>query len=153
MTVLNGVNNSLPIVVDGGPAGLTEPYVNGAFATIDVCLPATSAPVCQTIDHVLVDTGSVGLRLLTKSAGGELDPALVPLPQQTANGSVIAECNQFVDGFTWGSVSLATVVMAGEMASSPPNSNASTPGLPVQLIGDPTIPAAPSALYLDGHGY
>ena len=145
VTVLNAVNNSLPIVVDGGPAGLTAPYVNGAFATIDVCLPATSAPVCQTIDHVLVDTGSVGLRLLTKSAGGELDPALVPLPQQTANGSVIAQCNQFVDGFTWGSVSLATVVMAGEMASSPPNSNASTPGLPVQLIGDPTIPTVPGS--------
>jgi hypothetical protein len=70
---------------------------------------------------------------------------LVPLPQQTANGSVIAQCNQFVDGFTWGSVSLAIVVMAGEMASSPPNSNASTPGLPVQLIGDPTIPTVPAS--------
>jgi hypothetical protein len=152
VTVLNGVNNSLPIVVDGGPTGLTVPYVNGAFATIDVCLPATSAPVCQTIDHVLVDTGSVGVRLLAKAAGGELDPAIVPLPQQTSNGAVIAQCNQFVDGFTWGSVSLATVVMAGEIASSPPNSNASTAGLPVQLIGDPTIPTVPGSCSSTGMG-
>src|SRR5215469_6849405 len=135
VTVANGVNNTLAIVVDGGPPGLTSAYDNGAFATITVCVPGTST--CQTIDHVLVDTGSVGVRLLAKAAGGELDPSIVPLPQQTSNGSVIAQCNQFVDGFTWGSVSLATVQLtqptnaglAGETASTPPN--ATVAGLPV----------------------
>ena len=141
VTVVNGVNNSLPIVVDGGPAGLTASYANGAFAAITVCVPGTST--CQAIDHVLVDTGSVGVRILAKAAGGELDPALVPLPQQMANGNAIAQCNQFVDGFTWGSVSLATIQMAGETASTPPN--ASVAGLPIQLIGDPTIPTVPSS--------
>jgi len=141
VTVVNGVNNSLPIVVDGGPAGLTVPYANGAFATITVCVPNTTT--CQTIDHVLVDTGSVGVRILAKAAGGELDPALVPLPQLTSGSNVIAQCNQFVDGFTWGSVSLATIQMAGETASTPPN--ATVAGLPIQLIGDPTIPTIPAS--------
>jgi hypothetical protein len=146
VTVSNGVNNTLPVVVDGGPPGLTSAYVNGAFATITVCVPGTST--CQNIDHVLVDTGSIGVRLLAKAAGGELDPAIVPLPQQTSNGSVIAQCNLFVDGFTWGSVSLATVQMAGETASTPPS--ATVAGLPVQLIGDPSLPAPPSSCTSQG---
>jgi hypothetical protein len=155
IAVSNGANNMLAITVDGGPPSLTSTYVNGAFATITVCVPATSSPVCQTIDHVLVDTGSIGLRLLAKAAGGELDPAIVPLPLQTSNGAVIAQCNQFVDGFTWGSVSLATVQLTqpsgaqpGETASTPPNATAA--GLPVQLIGDPTIPAVPNSCSSSG---
>ena len=149
VTVANGANNTLAIVVDGGPSGLTSAYDNGAFATITVCVPGSTTQ-CQTIDHMLIDTGSVGVRLLAKAAGGELDPSIVPLPQQTSNGSVIAQCYQFVDGFTWGSVSLATVQLtqpsgglAGETASTPPN--ASVPGLPVQLIGDPNIATVPSS--------
>jgi hypothetical protein len=141
VTVAQGVSNTLSIVVDGGPPGIAPTYSNGAFASVTVCAPGTSQ--CQTIDHMLVDTGSVGVRILAKAAGGELDPAIVPLPQQTSNGSVIAQCNQFVDGFTWGSVSLATIQMAGETASTPPN--ATVGGLPVQLIGDPAIPTVPGS--------
>ena len=66
ITVVNGVNNVLPIVVDAGPTGN---YANGAFATVTVCAPGTSS--CQTIDHVLVDTGSVGLRLLAQGPAEE----------------------------------------------------------------------------------
>src|ERR1035441_2846241 len=114
--VVAGVSNSLLITVDGGPTG---GYKNGAFVTLTVCAPGTST--CQTIDHVLVDTGSVGLRLFaTGSAGGQFDPAGFPL-QKDGNGNAIAECNQFADGFTWGSVSLATIQMAGEVASTVPN--------------------------------
>ena len=142
VTVVPGVNNVLPIVVDAGPTGN---YVNGAFVAVKVCVPGSTTQ-CQTIDHVLVDTGSIGLRLLAKSAGGELDPAVVPLPLQTVGGNVIAQCNQFVDGFTWGSVSLATIQMAGETASTAPN--AGVAGVPIQLIGDPTIPKVPSQLFV-----
>jgi len=148
VTVANGANNQLPLVVDAGPAGLTNPYVNGAFATITICAPNTNT--CQTIDHLLVDTGSIGVRILAKSAGGELDPTVVPLPKQMLNGNVVANCNQFVDGFTWGSVSLATVQLtqptggqAGETANTPPGASAA--GLPIQLIGDPTIPSVPGS--------
>jgi hypothetical protein len=135
VAVTQGVANSLPIAVDGGPIA-NSIYVNGAFVTLNVCAPGTST--CQTIDHVLVDTGSVGLRLLANgAAGGELDPT--PFPQQKdANGNVIAQCNLFVDGYTWGSISLATIQMAGEIASSVPNATA--PGVPIQIIGDPRVP-------------
>ena len=138
ISVTNGVNNSLPIVVDKGPTG---DYVNGAFATVIVCTPNTTT--CQTIDHVLVDTGSIGLRLLAKgTAGGELDPTAFPL-QVDGSGNPIGQCNQFVDGFTWGSVSLATIQMAGEVTGAVPGSTVA--GVPVQIIGDPRVPAVASA--------
>ena len=140
VAVTQGVANSLPIVIDGGPIPGSS-YVNGAFVTLSVCTPGTST--CQTIDHVLVDTGSVGLRLVANgAAGGELDPTAFP-EQKDANGNLIAQCNLFVDGFTWGSVSLATIQMAGEIASTVPN--ATVAGVPIQIIGDPRVPAVPSS--------
>lgn len=138
VAVTQGVSNSLPIAVDGGPIPGSI-YVNGAFVTLSVCAPGTST--CQTIDHVLVDTGSVGLRLLAQgAAGGELNPTAFPLQTDT-NGNVIGQCNLFVDGFTWGSVSLATIQLAGEIASTVPN--ATVPGVPIQVIGDPRVPLVP----------
>lgn len=138
VTVVNGVNNVLPIVVDAGPTGS---YVNGGFVSVTVCTPGTS--VCQTIDHVLVDTGSVGLRLLASGApGGELNPTAFPL-QTDSSGNPIGQCNQFVDGYTWGSVALATIQMAGESTAT----NVNFPnGVPIQIIGDSRVPTtAPSS--------
>ena len=144
VTVVPGVSNALPVTVDGGPAAyqaLNNVYVNGAFVSVTVCTPGTST--CQTIDHVLVDTGSVGLRLLaTGAAGGELDPTAFP-QQIDANGNAISECSLFVDGYAWGSVSLATIQMAGEVASTVPN--ATVPGVPIQILGDPRVPALPTS--------
>ena len=58
------IANVVPISVNGGPLPTTNPpiYANGAFASVQICAPCTCA--CQTIDNVLVDTGSFGLRLL-----------------------------------------------------------------------------------------
>ena len=61
------------------------------------------------------------------------------LPQQTgASGAPVAECAQFLDGFTWGPVQAADVKLAGEQASA----------VPIQVIGasgfrrfPPTAPA------------
>ena len=55
-------------------SGVTGNYANGIFTTVTVCVPGTST--CQTIDNVLVDTGSIGLRLLSASAGGEFNLTL-----------------------------------------------------------------------------
>jgi len=144
VNVVAGVSNSLPVTVDGGPPAyqaLGNVYTNGAFVSVTVCTPGTST--CQTIDHVLVDTGSIGLRLLAKgAAGGELDQTA--FPQQTdASGNAISECSLFVDGYAWGSVSLATIQMAGEIASTVPNATAA--GVPIQIIGDPRVPALPAS--------
>ena len=58
-------NNSTQLVVDSGPfelnnAGVADEDV--PFITVTVCVPGTAT--CQNIDHVEVDTGSEGLRLV-----------------------------------------------------------------------------------------
>jgi len=107
--------NSVALSVDGGPAGIGG-YPDAAFASVTVCVPGTAN--CQTIDHVLVDTGSYGLRILKSGSA----PLTLPLAQE----STLVECAQFVSSFTWGPVMLADVKMAGEVASN----------VPIQVIGD-----------------
>jgi hypothetical protein len=113
-------------VVDAGPTS-TSPDVNTLFTTVTVCVPGSTTS-CQTIDHIQVDTASFGLRILA--------PVLtLSLPVQTAaNGASLLECTQFVDGYSWGPVTLADVQISGESASS----------VPVQVIGDPKFTAVPT---------
>jgi Protein of unknown function (DUF3443) len=49
------------------------------------------------------------------------------------NGGQLAECTQFADGFTWGTVRIADVKIGGGTAS----------GIPIQVAGlaDSTVPA------------
>jgi len=119
-------SNVQPIVVNSGPAGN---YANGLFTSVTLCVPATSN--CQTIDGILVDTGSFGLRILSSAGGGALN---LSLPQQKASNGNVGECALFVSGYTWGSVNTADVMIAGEEASN----------VPVQVI-DPTFATVPSA--------
>ncbi len=114
--------NVVGLVVDRGPTGK---YVNGLFTTVTICQPNSS--VCQDIDHVLVDTGSYGLRLMA-------EVVTLNLPQQNnGSGVPLAECAQFVSGYTWGGVHLADVTLGGERAAS----------LPIQIIGDTRYPTVP----------
>jgi hypothetical protein len=118
--------NVVPISVNGGPLVSANPpqtYVNGAFVSVNVCVPGTST--CQTIDDVLVDTGSFGLRLLASQV-------TVSLPVLTdGSGNTLNDCIQFLDNsFLWGNVAQADVKMAGEVASA----------TSVQLIATPAPP-------------
>ncbi len=106
-------NNVQPIVVDTGPAPQSFLTINEAFTSVTVCIPGTAT--CQTIDHVLVDTGSSGLRLLSSAGGGEFN---LTLPQAGTSGNPLYECEAFLDGYTWGSVSTADITVAGEKASA-----------------------------------
>ena len=116
--------NVQPIAVNAGLAS----NVDLAFVSVTLCAPGSSAS-CQTIDNLILDTGSSGLRVFAPLV------AALALPlQKDANGNAVAECAQFADGATWGSVRLADLKIAGERASS----------LPIQVIGDTDIPAAPS---------
>lgn len=123
--------NVAPVVVDSGPAGVNN-IINVPFASATLCRPGTTT--CQTIDHLLVDTGSYGLRVI---APGVLDPALGLPAINGPGGNPAGECAQFFSGFAWGAVRRADVKIAGETALS----------LPVQIVGDPaaayqTIPAS-----------
>lgn len=115
---VTGPANVVVVRMDGGPVGsaLNVPYVS-----VTVCAPGTSN--CQTIDHVVVDTGSFGLRLIKP---GVLNDGLGLPAVTTAGGSELGECAQFADGFTWGAVRRADVKLSGEVAAA----------IPIQTIGD-----------------
>lgn len=118
-------NNTASVIVDAGPSNAS---VNTMFTSVTVCVPGSTTS-CQTIDHIQVDTGSYGLRILA--------PVLtLTLPVETlASGGSLAECTQFVDGFSWGPIVTADIQIAGETAKS----------LPVQVIGDSRFTNIPSA--------
>jgi hypothetical protein len=121
-TPASAASNVAPITVDGG---LQNNYADAAFATVTVCVPGSTTN-CQTIDHLLVDTGSEGLRVLASGvAGGKLSPSLL------ASGSnSVVECAGFLSFATWGPVELADVHISGEIARN----------VPIQVIGDPSFP-------------
>ncbi len=102
------MNNVQPIQVSSGPANNT---VNGLYTSVTICVPGTSS--CQTIDGVQVDTGSVGLRLLSSSVS-------LALPSvDDGAGRPIGNCATFADlSYAWGSVVTADVQLAGEKAAS-----------------------------------
>lgn len=117
-------NNTASVIVDAGPQ---KQSVNTLFASVTVCMPGSTTN-CQTIDHIQVDTGSYGLRILA--------PVLsLTLPVETlANGNSLAECTQFADGFSWGPIVTADIQIAGETAKS----------VPVQVIGDSRLTNIPT---------
>lgn len=106
------VSNQIPLTVDSGPPGMIA--VNELFASVTICAPGTS--LCQTIDHVLVDTGSSGLRV----SASVIAPTLIAAMPRSTNGSgmTIVECTQFADGFTWGPTQLADIKLGGETAAN-----------------------------------
>jgi Protein of unknown function (DUF3443) len=125
-------NNVAPIVVDAGPAGLNFISTNVPFVTIKVCVPGSTTE-CQTIDHVTVDTGSSGLRIVSTVLN-------ISLPQANdSSGNPLAECLVFLDGYVWGPVATADIYVAGEKASN----------VPVQITipdaGPPSVPSSCSS--------
>ncbi|HVO41641.1 MAG TPA: DUF3443 family protein [Aggregatilineales bacterium] len=124
--------NEVAVIIDSGPTGSS---INMPFTTVTVCAPGGSS--CRTIDHVLVDTGSAGLRIV----GSKIDSSVLPA-ESDANGDPVMECTQFADGDAWGSIKLADVRIANEEASA----------VPIQVIGDPNAPAVPDNCSQAGNG-
>src|SRR5262245_28948663 len=121
--------NTQAIIVNAGPANT---YFNGAFTNVVICVPGTNT--CQTISGILIDTGSTGLRVLSSAL-------TLPLPQQTGSGGApVAECYQFVDGFTWGPLQMADITLAGEQARN----------TAVQVIGSPGFSNIPAGCLSTG---
>jgi hypothetical protein len=123
-------NNVASVIVDRGPTVNGSPIgsVNTLFTTITVCAPGSTTS-CQTIDHIQVDTGSYGLRLLA--------PVLtlaLPVEKLANSSNSLVECTIFLDGYSWGPVATADVQIGGETAQS----------LPVQVIGDSRFPTVPA---------
>ena len=128
--------NVVAATVDSGPAAAPG-SVDVLYVTVTLCAPG--AAFCQTIDHVEVDTGSTGFRVLYEVLGAGVTSG--QLQQSTdAAGNPLVECVQFADGYSWGPVKLADLRIGGLTAAS----------IPIQVIGDPayasrTIPSACSS--------
>ena len=116
------VLNTLPITVDSWGGDVNQPMV-----TITVCAQGTS--VCQTVDHVLLDTGSSGLRIAAQALSADVATAFA---QQSGT---LANCEQFIQAYTWGPVRQADITMGSEpMVTSA-----------IQIMDDSFVPAAASA--------
>ncbi len=116
-------SNVLAMVVGPGPSN----NVNIPFVSVRICTPGTS--VCRTIDNVLVDTGSTGLRIFNTSLNN------LALPAQTTPGSsVTLECAQFLSFVVWGPVKQADVYLGDKRAAA----------VPIQVMTDPAYPTVPS---------
>ena len=127
----SSTNNTVALTVDSGPLGGD---LNRAFISVTVCVPG-SAVNCQTIDHIVVDTGSVGLRI-------EASQLNISLPQATIGaGNPLGDCVQFADmSYAFGPVQTADILLAGEKASS----------APIQVIGAVGFASAPGDCAISG---
>jgi hypothetical protein len=125
--------NATALTVDGGPSGVgSDTTFNTPYVSVTICAPGSTTN-CQTIDHIEVDTGSFGLRIISSVINSSV---LATLPQEVTSSNVaIAECVAFADGsFIWGSMRTADMTIAEEKAAS----------LPIQVIGDPNYANIPA---------
>jgi hypothetical protein len=88
--------------------------------SVTVCTPGTNAASnCSTINNVLLDTGSFGLRLFA-SAVPTATLSTLTTQTQSSTGDAIAECANFGSGYTWGTVRSADIKMSSEIAQNVP---------------------------------
>ncbi len=121
-------NNVLPITVNGSlcSASTSASYLNKPCVSVTVCTPGTST--CQTINDILLDTGSFGLRIFKQVL------TTVSLTQIISGTGSVAECAQFGGFSEWGPVQLADVTLGKETARN----------VPIQVI-DSTFGTVPGA--------
>lgn len=117
ITVAAPAPNVVPITVGSG---------NKLLVSVTVCQPGTA--ICRVVDKVMLDTGSVGLRLHSSALSGFLDN----LASDQVDGSTIGECAVFGNFYTWGTLRTADVRMSGASAS----------GLRLQIYDDSSLPPA-----------
>ena len=129
------VNNVQPVIMDYGPLvnGQYVGFNNVLYTTVTICVPGTTT--CQSIDHVLVDTGSTGLRIPASLV-------TLNLPFMTdASNNPIGNCVQYADTtYQWGPIVKVDVQMAGEVASS----------VPIQIAGPTNFAAVPASCSAGG---
>ncbi len=107
--------NEVSLTVNGSQcsSSLNAGYINEPCVSVTVCTPGTST--CQTINGILLDTGSYGLRIFKQALSG------VSLAQVASGSGSLAECVEYADGSSeWGPVQTASVILGGEPAVQVP---------------------------------
>jgi hypothetical protein len=113
--------NVIPITLNGST------YINAPMVSITLCTPGTAT--CVTVNNILLDTGSYGLRIFASTLTG-----ITPTQINSPSAHPLAECAQFGIGSTWGPIKMADVVLGGEPAVT----------IPIQII-DSTFASRPTA--------
>lgn len=109
--------NAVKITVEAGPGN----NVNLPYVTLTICAPGTTT--CKIIDHILVDTGSTGLRLLASALTD------VNLSAQSSGANpAVWECAQFLNFVAWGPVKLTDITIGEKRAASMPMQLVETTG-------------------------
>ena len=132
--VPGGTDNVVAVSVDG-PGCSASSYFNKPCVSVKVCVPGTTT--CQVISDLLLDTGSVGLRVFSQVL-------TLPLDQVAAPGGGLAECVGYLDGSAqWGPVVDASVVLGNEPAVRVPiqRIDANYGSLPAACSGAQQTPA------------
>jgi hypothetical protein len=129
--------NVATISVNAGPG--TTASINTPYTSVTVCAPGSTTN-CQTIDHIAVDTGSSGLRIVASVLSPTLAAAL-PL-MVDGNNNAIVECTPYADGYAWGPVVSVDMGISGEKAIS----------LPIQVFGTSLFPSPPVGAPCEGAG-
>ncbi len=134
--------NVMPVTV----SNCNNSSVNIPFVSVKICAPGSTSN-CQTLNNILLDTGSYGLRVYSGMLNSTLLSGLTPV---TSGSNTVAECVGFADGTSlWGSVAQADVVL-GDLSGSETAANTS-----IQLIdsqyGNPSVcPGADTDPYVSG---
>ena len=134
-------SNVVTVTVNAGPAAAQGGTINIPYISVTLGQPGTST--CTTINDVLVDTGSSGLRMMA-SALQAAGLTQADLADPNNAGNTLAECVPFADGYTWGPLMSADVKIGGEVA----------PGVSVNIIDDngSFAPAVPNNDHCATHG-
>ena len=129
------ISNVIPLTMKTPRSGF-----NRMVVSVTLCAPGTSR--CATIDDIMVDTGSTGLRIEASALPLELGlpPFLGP------DGVPLAECLRFIHDAAWGPLVRANVRLGGLTAAD----------IPIQIIADnpPQQPEGcpPSQVYPTSNG-
>lgn len=98
--------NVMAVSVNGSLCSASS-YLNKPCVSVTICNPDLSA--CQTVNDILLDTGSYGLRIFQQAI-----PNLT-LPQVASGAGSLTGCVQFADGSSlWGPIKLAAVKLGNE---------------------------------------
>ncbi len=127
--------NQVALLVEQNPDVSSFVTANMPYVTLSVC---DAAGHCDQVDHVLLDTGSTGLRIFAADLPGLSLPTV-----STTAGAPAGECASFLSGYMWGPVRQATVEIGGETAQ-----------VPIQVVADGSfapVPKSCSSTNLQGY--
>ncbi|UFS70809.1 DUF3443 domain-containing protein [Geomonas sp. RF6] len=133
-------SNELTVTVNGALAdpATSSGYINKPAVSVTICEPGSTTN-CQTINDILLDTGSYGLRIFSSAI-------TVPLTQVPVGPATLGECIHFADGTTsWGPVKIANVILGGEPAVQVPIQVLDTSFFPQAITGPGSVCGTPDA--------